>query len=215
MVLKFLCDFDGTIALNDLTLLTLQYFASPGWEIYDKDFLNGTLSLEECLKQQIGMISADRTTILKTIRPYMHMREGFPKLVEFCKINEYEIWVVSAGIDFIIQDFMKLNNIANIQIYCPRTEFKNGRNELCFPEKQNQIAINFKDDFALHQRNDHSFIISIGDGESDYSLSERSDLTFAVMDSKLSNYCKKKCINHYEFSSFLSIIKIISKEIIQ
>ncbi|MFQ5872129.1 MAG: haloacid dehalogenase-like hydrolase, partial [Candidatus Geothermarchaeales archaeon] len=93
-------DFDGTIVEKDLPELVLKRFGEKGWERYDTLLVEGKLGLEECIKQQYGMIRAEsEEQILGYIRDHCAVRPGFHELVEFSRERGVELVVASAGLD--------------------------------------------------------------------------------------------------------------------
>ncbi len=49
-----MCDFDGTISLNDTYEYVLTRYAPGDWRVFDDEYLRGEISLQECLRKQWG-----------------------------------------------------------------------------------------------------------------------------------------------------------------
>jgi len=55
---RVLCDFDGTIALEDVTDSILERFALDGWQDVETEWKNGQIGSRECMAKQVALIRA-------------------------------------------------------------------------------------------------------------------------------------------------------------
>ena len=78
-----LCDFDGTITLQDTCVPILEQFAVGDWEKYDKLLSKGLINLHECMQRQFEMIQANIPTIISSMGS-IPIRERFADFVSFC-----------------------------------------------------------------------------------------------------------------------------------
>src|SRR5580765_7417688 len=51
-----LCDFDGTIALDDTTDTLLERFARPGWQVLEADWRQGRIGSHDCMAGQVALL---------------------------------------------------------------------------------------------------------------------------------------------------------------
>ena len=105
-----LCDFDGTITLEDSSVKILEQFVEEDWEQYDSLLENGKISLHECMQIQFGMIKAEKSSIVESLN-HISLREGFKEFVQFCTSQRIPLIVVSAGLDFVIETVLSLHNL--------------------------------------------------------------------------------------------------------
>src|SRR5262249_55098212 len=74
------CDFDGTIAHDDVTDLLLKRFAEPQWELIERRWQVGQLTSRECLLQQAELLRLSREQ-LNAILPSVRLDPGFAAFV--------------------------------------------------------------------------------------------------------------------------------------
>ncbi|HTD28681.1 MAG TPA: phosphatase, partial [Xanthomonadaceae bacterium] len=55
-----LCDFDGTISVEDVTDSLLERHAHPDWMRLERRWKAGKIGSHDCMAGQIGLIDADR-----------------------------------------------------------------------------------------------------------------------------------------------------------
>jgi len=178
-----LCDFDGTITLEDTCEKILQRFVERNWQKYDLALEKGTISLHECMQVQFGMIKADKASIVEFVRP-VSLREGFVEFVKFCKTREIPLIIVSAGLDFVIESILNLHRIT-LPIIAARTSFDNGI-LLTFPPLHYSDSIDFKADLVRYYKNQQKQVIFIGDGASDLHGALAADVVYSVKEKYLS-----------------------------
>src|SRR5947199_6818913 len=64
-VTEVYCDFDGTITKIDATDAVLETFALPAWREWERRWVKGEISSQECLARQVELIQADRETVIR------------------------------------------------------------------------------------------------------------------------------------------------------
>jgi len=118
-----LCDFDGTITLEDTCVKILRQFVEENWEQYDTLLENGQISLHDCMQVQFGMIKAAKSSIVESLG-HIPLREGFGEFVQFCNSQRIPLIIVSAGLDFVIEAVLNLHHIT-LPIIAAKTSFDN------------------------------------------------------------------------------------------
>jgi len=63
MAWNILCDFDGTIATEDVTDSLLTRFADPAWQTIEAEWKAGRIGSRECMTRQVALIRATREDI--------------------------------------------------------------------------------------------------------------------------------------------------------
>lgn len=97
-----ICDFDGTITMNDNIINIMKTFAPPEWVALKDGVLSKTLSIKEGVGRMFGLLpSRLKEEITSFVLEDAKIREGFREFVAF--INEHEIpfYVISGGMDFL------------------------------------------------------------------------------------------------------------------
>ncbi len=58
-----LCDFDGTISVEDTTDTLLDRFGMPGWEALEADWREGRIGSRECMAGQVALLDMNRAEL--------------------------------------------------------------------------------------------------------------------------------------------------------
>lgn len=207
-----LCDFDGTITKIDTAEFTLTKFAQGDWKAIDRQFEDGKITLEECLKREFKLVAASRQEILNELEKVVDFRPNFEELAEYCRKNSVPFVVVSAGLDFIIDHYLKLEGWKElVTTYTARTALTSNGIEFTFPKLFDKTSANFKQDLVRQRKAEGRRIVYIGDGFGDYDAAREADYTFAIKDSRLAELCEKHgvpCTIIVDFREVIETLKI-------
>ena len=171
-----LCDFDGTITLEDTVVPVLEQFAIGDWEKYDSFLSKGQIDLHECMQKQFEMIQASIPTIISSMGSFA-IRPGFVQFVSFCLSQEIKVVIVSAGLNFIIRSVLSQNNL---DLPIVAAKIRDERFQLEFPSLHYPDSIDFKVDQVKFYQAQQKKVIFIGDGNSDLQGARQADLVFPV-----------------------------------
>lgn len=198
-----LCDFDGTISLKDVTDILLTHFAKEGYEELEEQWLTGVIGSQECMSKQIALLDTDLSALDKVLAQV----EIDPHFKTFTKIALEEgikVHVVSDGLDYAIQSILKRNGLGDIPIFANKLLHDNERSwRLDFPyANKNCIKAsgNCKCNHLSKQRQHHNYVVYVGDGSSDFCVSNKVDIVLAK--DKLIDYCTQHNINHVNIKNF-------------
>jgi 2-hydroxy-3-keto-5-methylthiopentenyl-1-phosphate phosphatase len=206
--LVILCDFDGTITIEDTGVIALNQFSSGDWQYYDTLLEEGKITLEECIKSQFEMIQGQKSEILEYIEQNVSIRSHVLEFIDLCRQTNIPFVILSAGIDFIIEYIMDQYKFPkDIPVYCPRTSFLNNHLHVSFPKLNFDDSKNFKEDIVRKYNTEKNTCIYIGNGLSDFEGVRGADFSYVVKNSKLADLCKKENISHQDFSDFNQILK--------
>jgi 2-hydroxy-3-keto-5-methylthiopentenyl-1-phosphate phosphatase len=211
-----LCDFDGTITTVDTAAWVLARFAQGDWRLFDKQFEKGEITLEECLNRQFSLVKASKKQILEELKNVVIFRPNFKKLAKHCKENRIPFIIVSAGLDFVIKHFLKLNDCLNlVEVCAPKTVFSNQGIRFIFPMLIDRKSENFKHDVVRHYKTENAEVIYIGDGLADFAAARDADYSFAIRNSRLARLCKNhenRCRNVTDFQDVIEAIRKIERQ---
>jgi 2,3-diketo-5-methylthio-1-phosphopentane phosphatase len=212
MDLVVLCDFDATITTIDTAEYVLARFAQGDWRLFERQFENAEITLEECLTRQFSLVKASEKQILKELKGVVTFRANFKNLAEYCKENRIPLTIVSAGLDFVIQHFLKLNHCQDlVEVYAAKTAFGADGIRFTFPTLFYKSSENFKHDIVKHYKSQGKKVIYIGDGSADYNAAKDADCSFAIEGSKLAKLCKSHGIPCKNIADFQKVIEGIRK----
>ena len=216
MNLVLLCDFDGTITTIDTAEWVLTRFAQGDWRVFDRQFEKGEITLERCLNSQFSLVKASKKQILRELKDIVVFRPNFKKLAEYCKENGIPLTIVSAGLDFVINHFLKLNSCSDLVKVCAaKTSFSANGIKLAFPPLLDKAADNIKDDMVRRCRRYNQRVIYVGDGLADFNALKDADYSFAIDGSRLARLCTENGMSCRTITDFLEIIEEIRKITLQ
>lgn len=212
---QIICDFDGTITLDDATDLIFNSFADPKWLEFEREWTSGRMSSHQCLSQQVGLIRADRRA-LETASHQVRIDPDFGSFVQFCADHHIPLTIASDGfediINFILRRYdidvpIRANNIAAMSAdeWVLRTPYKTPS---CVKDSANCKCQSVIEEPLRH-------IILIGDGHSDICLAQKAHMVFAKQHadkaSPLFDFCEANQLPHIGFHSFADILVHMQK----
>jgi 2-hydroxy-3-keto-5-methylthiopentenyl-1-phosphate phosphatase len=209
-----LCDFDGTAVTVDTGELVLSEFAEGDWKVFDRLYERGRITLEECVRKQFSMVRATESLILKRVEPLLKFRQGFDKLVSQCETSGVQLIIVSAGLDFCIQHFLKLNGwLRTVEVQCLKTVSVNPNKGIIFKRSKAMSAdsTNLKDDLVRHYKKLGEKVVYVGDGLTDYTSATLAHHSFVIRGSKLARKCRSEGIACEEIGDFYPVVRLLRK----
>jgi len=139
---------------------------------------------------------------------------NFIKFVEFCKVNNIPITIVSDGYEEYIRPILSQYNLSDIAIYCNRlVKDEEGFYPAFFGavEGCHCSTASCKRNVVLNNSEEKDIIVYIGDGYTDFCGAEHSDIVFAK--SKLAAYCNEHKIPHHPYKTFFDVYRILENKI--
>ncbi|WP_051228565.1 MtnX-like HAD-IB family phosphatase [Pleomorphomonas oryzae] len=198
------CDFDGTIATDDVTDLVLDRFALPEWRDIEARWEAGLINSAECMQAQIRLIHAGQGEIDELLEQ-VEIDPGFADFKRFCDRNDIEIVIVSDGVDHFIRRVLACSGISGIRIVANRLIVTKAGFDLGFPHARSDCrsAAGVCKCAALKGNGSH---IYIGDGRSDFCAARSAAMVFAK--DKLAAYCRREAIPHVVYGDFFDVLDV-------
>ena len=207
-----LCDFDGTIALDDTTDTLLARFGRPGWEVLEADWRAGRIGSRDCMAGQVALLDMspaelDAHLAQRAIDP------AFADFVALARSNGLPIEVLSDGLDYAIHTILRrygfdwLPVTANRLVSCGEADWR-----LEFPNASAACRVasgTCKCALAARGRGARKRVLLIGDGASDFCVAEAADFTFAK--GKLIQHCRNKDLPHVAISGFGDVLALLPR----
>jgi 2,3-diketo-5-methylthio-1-phosphopentane phosphatase len=210
MDLVLLCDFDGTITNIDTAFYLLDRFVKGDWKIFDVQYRKGEITLEECMQEQYSMLKVSEHLMLKELEKVVVFRSNFNRLIDYCRMQNIPFIIASAGLDFVIQHFLRQKDLVNsIKVYSVKTTATEKGIKLTLPKLFYENSNNFKEDIVKYYKKKGNKVVYIGDGTSDYHAIKSSDYRFSVRGSRLAHLCRKNKIAHQEIIDFQEVIDFL------
>jgi 2-hydroxy-3-keto-5-methylthiopentenyl-1-phosphate phosphatase len=217
---KVFTDFDGTITKMDVGHQIFKNFAGPGIYPLIKDWKENKISSRELLSKECEIAEVNNINDLYGFVDKQTIDDYFIDFVNFCKVNDIEIFILSDGLHFYIDSILKRYNLDFLPFYSNRFEHdidKNGKINIhpVFPYTDSECSScgNCKRNHLLYHKSDDEISIYIGDGYSDRCPAEYADIVFCK--GELLSYCTAKKIPFNEFNNFSDIILKLKNLIIR
>lgn len=206
----FIIDFDGTLSPDDTVDKLLEHHADPAWETLESDWLAGRISALECMREQIALVRADRTSLEK----FFHGIAIDPAFRAFWLYvrNFAEVAIVSDGLDHAIKTALQGAKLHDLPVFANQLNFASPNSlSLSFPHRNNDCRGGngvCKCAVASQLAETHGGpVILVGDGKSDACLAGSADTVFAK--GSLIKHCQEKGIPYTSFSDFSDVHNVV------
>jgi 2-hydroxy-3-keto-5-methylthiopentenyl-1-phosphate phosphatase len=202
------CDFDSTIAADDVSFQILDAFADGDWRQVLEEYREGRISVGVFSSRTFAMVKADKPTLLRFIlkEKRARIRPGFQELLAYCARRGFKFVIVSNGLSFYIEAILKDIGVDGVEVFAAETEFgPEGLKVRYIGPDGGELEDNFKKAYVEFFRSQGYRVIYIGDGLSDRIPASQADYIFARDD--LLIYCREKNLNHTPFDDLNDVVR--------
>ena len=205
---NILCDFDGTIAVEDVIDSLLDRYGRPGWEILERDWRAGIIGSAVCMAGQVGLLDMSGEE-LGTHLSGLHIDHGFAGFVQATIELGLPMEIVSDGLDHAIHAILanhgidSLPTVANHLLQSGPREW-NLTSPFAAPGCRSGTCKCARVDVA---RKRGGKTLLIGDGASDFCAADRVDFVFAK--NRLIEHCRAAGIPYAPIASFDEAIELL------
>jgi 2,3-diketo-5-methylthio-1-phosphopentane phosphatase len=204
------CDFDGTLAQNDVGDMLFKTFANwPKCEKLVQQWLRGEISSRECLEREAATARLTREQ-LDAFCDAQALTPGFREFAEFCRQRNWPLIVLSDGLDYYIQRVLSRHGL-DLPILANHLEFvPPDRILTSFPYFDYSCGQcgNCKGYHLRRLAKPGEKIIYIGDGYSDRCGAQEAGIIFAKRD--LAKWCEENQIAYWKFDDFTQLLKLLA-----
>jgi len=205
-----LCDFDGTIAVDDTTDTLLERFARRGWETLESDWRAGRIGSHDCMARQVALLDMSR----EELDGHLAERAIDPAFAAFVKTTHsrgVHLEVLSDGLDYAIRTILARDGLDWLPVTSNRLEPTGERTwRLGFPNASAACRVasgTCKCARAALSRAGRKSVLLIGDGASDFCVAEAADFVFAK--GKLIAHCAANNIPHAAIHGFADALALL------
>lgn len=205
-MLRVFCDFDGTVADQDVGNQLFRTFAGERAVQIVQRYLDGEIHARDCLIQECAAIPSITEKELLTFIDRFQIDPHFPTFVDFCTAHEIPVAIVSDGLDVYVRRILENHGLGYLRWFANHAEFvaHNGKTSLVpsFPYRDAECdnCGNCKRNHLVTLSSDEDIIVYVGDGISDRCPVRYADIVFAK--SSLLVYCQKQNITYHRFEHF-------------
>ncbi len=216
--MRIICDFDGTIALEDVTDSLLERFADPSWEQVEAQWLAGSIGSRECMARQVSLIAASVAELNRYLDG-VRIDPSFPAFVDACeRRGDVALCVASDGIEHAVKRILANHGLERLEVFANvLRQLPGDRYRLEFPHSAPDCAVeagNCKCAIAGKRASGSLHAnptILVGDGTSDFCVASSVDFVFAK--DRLLAHCQANAIPHLPFETFLDVRRNLAQVI--
>lgn len=205
-----LCDFDGTIAVEDVIDSLLDRYGRPGWEALEQDWRAGRIGSRECMSGQVALLDMTREE-LDTHLAGLWIDHAFPGFVAKARELGVPIRVVSDGLDYAIHKILGRYGLDDLPLAAnhlsPATPPQ--RWQLTSPFQAEGCASGTCKCACVERARAGGVTrtLLIGDGASDFCAADRVDFVFAKH--RLIEHCRAAGIAYVPITGFEDALEFL------
>ena len=213
--IAILCDFDGTVARDDVGNLLFKKFADGEKCKYVVDrWKRGEISSRECLEQEAELASVSRDALNQFIAK-RRLDPYFKDFVDFARRRKMEVVIVSDGLDYYIEKMLLRTGLADIDFYANKLRLNDHALHVRFPFYDLldcRSCGNCKTYHMERYKAEGFFVVYVGNGMSDRCPSKYADFVFAK--GELLDYCRENDVESIAFDNFRDVEREILRRFV-
>ena len=200
-----LCDFDGTISLEDVTDSLLMRFGRPGWQALEDDWAGGRIGSLECMAGQVALLDCSEAQMLEHL-DQIAIDPDFAAFAAALQRLRWPLTIVSDGLDQVVRRVLARHGLGHLPIAANRLEPAGPRRwRLGFPHARPGCASGTcKCAFVPGAG---TRVLLIGDGASDFCVAARADLSWARK--RLLDHCIGHRLPHRAVADFAQALALL------
>jgi 2-hydroxy-3-keto-5-methylthiopentenyl-1-phosphate phosphatase len=178
--LAILVDYDGTVALTDVSDTVMAEHMPGGWEAEVAAYDAGLAGSRRLMEFEIGLVDGPAEPLLATAAAQPH-DPGFVSFVRRAQAAGIPVEVVSDGFGFFIQPALEALGVGELPVVTAVTTFTGRRASIAFPNGHPTCLVcgTCKRDRILAHQAAGRAVVFIGDGESDRYAAGYADVVWA------------------------------------
>lgn len=206
-IFKIFVDFDGTITKTDVgEAMFLKFGDENKSKAIIQDWIDNKINAKESWQLLCNTIANFNESDFSDFLNSIEVDDTFNNFINYCNKNEFEIRILSDGLDYYINPILDRENLSSINVFSNRLIFENNKLIPLFPytDEECDRCANCKRNHVLNFSGDEEYTVYIGDGWSDVCPSQYCDFIFAK--NSLLKYCEVNRITYFPFTNFNDVI---------
>nr|WP_256139579.1 MtnX-like HAD-IB family phosphatase [Xanthomonas vasicola] len=205
-----LCDFDGTIGVQDVIDSLLERFGLPGWEVLEARWQAGLIGSAECMRGQVALLDMSALQLQQHLDG-LQIDPAFARFAAAVAARGLPLQIVSDGLDHPIQLLLARHALEHLPVVA---------NRLCITEHPRQWTLQSPYQAQgcnagtckcaqIHSARERAQqrVLLIGDGTSDFCGASRADYVFAKH--RLIDHCRLRGIAHSPIGDFNDALALL------
>lgn len=205
-----LCDFDGTIAVEDVIDSLLDRYGRPGWEVLERDWRAGRIGSRACMTGQVALLDMGRDELDEHLS-HLWIDHAFPGFVAKARELGVPIRVVSDGLDYAIHAILGRYGLDDLPVVANQLAPAKPpqRWQLRSPHHVEGCASGTCKCTCVERARAEGTkrTLLIGDGASDFCAADRVDFVFAKH--RLIEHCRAAGIAYMPITGFEDALELL------
>jgi Haloacid Dehalogenase superfamily, subfamily IB, phosphoserine phosphatase-like len=178
--LAILVDFDGTVALTDVSDTVMAEHVPGIWEAEAAAYDAGRMGSRRLMALEMALVDVPSEDLLATAAAQPH-DPSFVPFVRRAQAANVPVEIVSDGFGFFIQPALDALGVGELPVVTARTTFEGRRASIAFPNAHPTCLVcgTCKRNRVLAHQAAGRTVVFIGDGESDRYAAGYSDVVWA------------------------------------
>ena len=202
-----LCDFDDTIAVQNVAQLLLQRFGHGKWQELRARLRQKEINFREYQERAFDDVAASEHEMRDFVKQEVIVRPGFQEMWHHCQAGGIPLAIVSLGLDFYIDAVMEREQLSPVTAYTVETSFTPQGIRYYYPHIWDGCIQwgTCKCSILRSYRWAGYSVAYIGDGTSDFCPASRAEMVFAR--SKLAEKCLSSGVPYLDFQDFHQVLE--------
>jgi 2,3-diketo-5-methylthio-1-phosphopentane phosphatase len=178
--LAILVDYDGTVALTDVSDTVMAEHMTGGWEDLEAAYEAGSMGSRRLMELEMAGVDAAPADLMATAAAQPH-DPGFVPFVRLAQGAGIPVEIVSDGFGFFIEPALEALGVPEVPVVTARTTFDGRRATIAFPNGHPDCLVcgTCKRARVLAHQAAGRAVAFVGDGESDRYAAGYSDIVWA------------------------------------
>jgi 2-hydroxy-3-keto-5-methylthiopentenyl-1-phosphate phosphatase len=178
--LAILVDYDGTIALTDVSDTVMAEHVPGIWEAEVAAYDAGLVGSRRLIELEMSLVDVPAEVLLATAAAQPH-DSGFVPFVRGAQAAAIPVEIVSDGFGFFIAPALEVLGVGDLPVVTARTTFEGRRASVTFPNGNPTCFVcgTCKRDRVLAHQAAGRAVVFIGDGGSDRYAAGYGDIVWA------------------------------------
>jgi 2-hydroxy-3-keto-5-methylthiopentenyl-1-phosphate phosphatase len=202
------CDLDGTITKQDVSVLLLDRFAPKKYEYMEELYHSGEWSLKRTSLEEFRLLRETREVLTAYVKENAEFDPDFPRFVELCQGKGIGVAVASEGLDFYIEALLDMMGLKGLEYYGNLAAFgERVLEDVFFPNWNPDCGEcgTCKVSIIKKYQAWGNKVTFVGEGRTDRHAAHFADRVFAK--GLLLGYCRERGIECEEYDGFKEVIQ--------
>ena len=213
-----ICDFDDTIAIENVAELLLEHCSSDAtWQQLRQQSRDKLISLKEYQERAFLSVRKGREEMQAVVKAKANLRPHFKDLRDYTRRLDIPLAIVTVGLDFYVDALLAREGLEDLPRYAATATFTNGTISYGYPYPWDGTGASTEEVCSQwgtckcsilnrYKQKGHS-IFYVGDGRSDMCPASLADHIFAR--SYLAELCQENDLSFTPFESFMDVIRVL------